>query len=586
MKKLFWIFVFLILAVPLYSTTWYVRPAGGSYGAEDGTSYAAAWDGLLNVVWGVGGVVAGDTLYVCGLHVHDMTSSAYNATQADITISVSGTSGNEITIRGDYGGDAGIIWGAFKQSYESWVDEGSNVWSIAWMGNNAENDWYFEDVTAGSWTLLDVEASEAACAANAGSVFPDQAGESKIFVHCGDSGDPTGRIYMPCWGYQFKMNGRSYIKFLNLKFYVADSRMFPNSVNNDVATHLTWEGCTIWYRAFMDPEINSTNWTFDTCDIAWCKAGVGLKENTTVKDCTLHDIGVRASTQTADAHGIGANIADNCLVEGNEIYNVGSGLTLYLHPGRAVSNFIVRNNYIHDTHTTGGANSRGIELNQGANTETKSNVQVYGNIVTGCGSQGYSSTFQDPGELVFYNNVAYDCDMSFYFNHTATATGPNIKMRNNISLSPGTLHVYMGSNANDGNYVIDSDNNCFYPDGAAFFRLKDSGGQTNTNFAGWQGFSQTGCIFDPSGVLADPAFVNAGGSYALDTDFQIPTGSPCKDAGINVGLDYCYFGVQIPSGDEPDIGVHEYDQGVNPHKAILKEGTKLILGPGLKVVIK
>lgn len=52
--------------------TLYVRPVGGSYGTEDGTSYANAWDGFLNGMYNAadtaGQVDPGDTLYVCGAH--------------------------------------------------------------------------------------------------------------------------------------------------------------------------------------------------------------------------------------------------------------------------------------------------------------------------------------------------------------------------------------------------------------------------------------------------------------------------------------------------------------------------------------
>jgi len=48
--------------------SWYVRPASGSYGAENGTSYANAWDGWNSIVWGNTGVVASDTIYLCGNH--------------------------------------------------------------------------------------------------------------------------------------------------------------------------------------------------------------------------------------------------------------------------------------------------------------------------------------------------------------------------------------------------------------------------------------------------------------------------------------------------------------------------------------
>lgn len=104
MKKLFAIFASSLIAFLLFlgqswASTWYVSPSGGSYADENGTSYANAWDGFSNIVWGKTGVVAGDTLYVCGTHTTEY-----------LTI---GTSGNAtsgyITIRGDYSGDAGII---------------------------------------------------------------------------------------------------------------------------------------------------------------------------------------------------------------------------------------------------------------------------------------------------------------------------------------------------------------------------------------------------------------------------------------------------------------------------------------------
>lgn len=78
-------------------TTWYVRPIGAEYGAEDGTTYETAFDGFAGITWGVGGVVAGDTLYVCGTHSEEMIVGA------------SGSSGSYITIRGDYPTDPGII---------------------------------------------------------------------------------------------------------------------------------------------------------------------------------------------------------------------------------------------------------------------------------------------------------------------------------------------------------------------------------------------------------------------------------------------------------------------------------------------
>jgi len=40
----------LILSANAAASDWFVRPAGGNYGSEDGSSYQDAWDGLKSVV--------------------------------------------------------------------------------------------------------------------------------------------------------------------------------------------------------------------------------------------------------------------------------------------------------------------------------------------------------------------------------------------------------------------------------------------------------------------------------------------------------------------------------------------------------
>ena len=42
-------------------TIWYVRPESFATGDDDGTSYANAWQGIGNIVWGGAGVDVGLT---------------------------------------------------------------------------------------------------------------------------------------------------------------------------------------------------------------------------------------------------------------------------------------------------------------------------------------------------------------------------------------------------------------------------------------------------------------------------------------------------------------------------------------------
>ncbi len=75
---------------------WYVDNA--AEGTNDGTSWTNAWHAFAHIVWGAGGVVAGDTLYLSGGSV----SKTYTE---ELDIGVSGTEGNRVTI--SVGQDAG-----------------------------------------------------------------------------------------------------------------------------------------------------------------------------------------------------------------------------------------------------------------------------------------------------------------------------------------------------------------------------------------------------------------------------------------------------------------------------------------------
>jgi hypothetical protein len=80
--------------------TWYVRPDTSHSGTRNGTSYANAWGGWSEIVWGASGVKGGDDLYVCGVHTY----------AAGISVGAHGGSvTTPCTIRGDYAPSVGSI---------------------------------------------------------------------------------------------------------------------------------------------------------------------------------------------------------------------------------------------------------------------------------------------------------------------------------------------------------------------------------------------------------------------------------------------------------------------------------------------
>lgn len=102
MCNLFGLVLAVCFSLPAWGATWYVRPASGEYGAEDGISYATAFDGTADIVWGVSGVNAGDTLCIDGTFVGASESDVSGIT---LRVDQSGTAGNLVTIDGDCDGD-------------------------------------------------------------------------------------------------------------------------------------------------------------------------------------------------------------------------------------------------------------------------------------------------------------------------------------------------------------------------------------------------------------------------------------------------------------------------------------------------
>ena len=636
----------ILLSADAAASDWFVRPAGGDYGNEDGSSYENAWDGLNSVVWDTGGVVAGDTLYVCGLH-HRTYSEV--PSYENFFPEVSGTEGNIITIRGDYPGDPGIIWGAGIMAKSAWNDEGNGVWSYVINGNR-DDRWYFEDITANSWTVLtmvrdvgtltgtwtftngsttvraagdgdaqtelddgdyiklsdesnpqrggtwykvngeppdadtitidrvyargtetdavnltiksDTSGSLALMDATPGTFYcGDYRTGSKLYVHCSDSQDPTGRISGNRLGYNLKAYDYDYVTWLNLKTYCIFRWFEGTTTEGKECDNIVWQGCTLWYGGESIAKAGSfhTNLSWIDCDVGWSDAGIGFGEvprdgqgngprGIVIRNCVIHDMGVTYGS--LDKHGIMGNGVIGGLIENNEIYNCGTSICFYqFSDSDSLQDIIIRWNYIHDTHLSWGATSgHGIELAMtNTNVSENSGNEIYGNIVANIVGIGYKTSF--PVYLMpFYNNIAYNCGTSFRVHRIGMPTGQNIRLRNNISLFPTEHHIVFHTDVDEGSYTYDSDYNIFYPVSGDDFFFNN----VAMTYAEWQALSKSGCTFDPHSIVADPLFVDP-----ENDNFNLIPGSLAIDAGVDVGLTQGFGGNPIPLGSAPDIGAYE-----------------------------
>jgi len=551
MKKLSLIIVqiFLVLSVPVLARDWYVRPAGGSYGLENGTSYANAWDGLMNVKWGAGGVQPGDTLFICGVHILNCQDKSSINLKGKITPQSGTSESTRVIIRGDYPGDPGIVWGAYRMNYENWVSEGNNVWSVN-LAISQYPHWFFQDVTPDKWTVLRNVSSLAECQSTPGSHYCSDywGGTAKLYVHCSDSGNPTGRIFFNRWGYRFVLDNKQYITFKNLTFYNF-YRFFDHW---QPYTHVRFEGCKLWYGETYGLYI-SDNFHYNevlNCEIA--NAGNGIYNISSTNNApsnyryagnTIYNIGTTVINN--DAHAIGIQGGANGIIEDNYCYNTGDAIALYAFTNQELKNTVIRRNIIRDTHTIGGiTNGYGISLMcDNDSLSDKSGNQIYQNIVINC-TVGIRVQYED--EVVVYNNVMESCNRGFEATRNYNGLGANVKLKNNI-FSNNTYHINFRTGATD--FVLDSNYNLFYPTSGTKFNYRG----TDQSFSQWKSNAKSGCVFDSNSIEGNPVFVNPGSG-----NFRLQASSPAIDKGIYVGLSHDRQGTPIPQGFAPDIGAYEY----------------------------
>lgn len=96
-------------------TDWFVRPDTSHNITRNGQSYTSAWGGWSEIVWGTGGISAGDTLYVCDSHTYSANIGVGGQVATQIL---------RITVRGDYPSHSGSITltnGAFLDANRNYM---------------------------------------------------------------------------------------------------------------------------------------------------------------------------------------------------------------------------------------------------------------------------------------------------------------------------------------------------------------------------------------------------------------------------------------------------------------------------------
>jgi len=249
--------------------------------------------------------------------------------------------------------------------------------------------------------------------------------------------------------------------------------------------------------------------------------------------------------QGIDCYGSG----DNILIEGNETWGNDGGSIIVGTGGAAIANYTINKHWSHDD----GVGSGGHAINISNCLSCTIKYSIIRNP-SGC----VFTTQNAPTYIYFYNNTVV---MGATFAGSGAIdinSGANyIYIKNNIFHSdsadkPVYWVRYLGgatpTNTNSAwdynvyNIPSNSDNRDWY-DGSAALLLAD-----------WR--STWTQDVNSQGNAVDPLLVNGGGSYALETDFTLQSGSPCIKAGTNVGLDEDYGGTWVFG--PIDIGAYAY----------------------------
>ena len=246
--------------------------------------------------------------------------------------------------------------------------------------------------------------------------------------------------------------------------------------------------------------------------------------------------------------GIRINGTNGMTVSGNQIYNgstaAGSAaISVTGSGGGTNANIVIENNFIKQW---------GMGISAYGSAVTGS-VIIRENIISKPPNSAcirFYDAISSTGALTLYNNVFLNDAYAYVFYHPFTLpVGASITAKNNIlaRATSGTL-TYWYISTSSGTFTCDY--NMYWNSSTASPFYINGGART---FAVWQ--STYGK--DAHGLNAtNPLWTNAGGSYLLDMDFEIPTGSPAKNTGIGVGITTDYFGNAIDA--TPDIGVFEF----------------------------
>lgn len=566
----------LIIALSLLtfvgqSATWYVRPlvysswsgttpipTVGTYGNQDGTSYANAWNGLGSVVWGGGGVNSGDTLYVCGTHIMTYKLGVLPHVNNFII-----TVGSGVTIRGDYPSDPAMVFGGCVDTVSSYVWTGpdaNGVYASAVQGSG-NSSWALQFQITNNVPYRLKAATNTTWVGGLGECY--FVANSSNYVKTIDGSAPgsiTLALSGPFGFFLTVTNGTSNTVFQSIHFVDGGLGLTYPDASFYGSTNITFTNCVFTDGAcnlgnsYFHVRAGNDNWNILNCEIARTGEGIQADLNSETRGAWgwnvignyIHDVNTPEYPTAADPHAIGVQGGSSWNVISNRTYNSGAAIEFW-SGAVAQSNNVFAYNHINATYVqTNGTGGGGIVIDNLSGYALEQNVRIYGNILENIGllpddpNSDWEGAAIDIGPYAYteiLNNTIYNARIGIQIR--VASTNMQAKVENNIISLPTLNFINFLQTGSSTNLTIDY--NLFYTNTPLVTPFKNMGSVTH----------------DTHSVFANPKFVSASPSNAVD--FKLGIGSPAIDAGTSVGVSTDYEGAAFHN--PPSIGA--FEDGVN-----------------------
>ena len=517
-KKVFASIVFLVtmlFAVVGWAADWFVRPAGGNYGNEDGTSYENAWDGFVNIDWTK--IQPGDTLWLDG-------SATY---REELSIGASGTVDNYITVRGDYNGQAEI--------------KGSDV-ITNWSGPDGNGE-YTATLASHPWVVIvdGVVWKEGSFGSLASNEWDWDSGTLYL-----GSNPSNHTVEAGVRSLGVEVGAYDYIIIRNIS--VSGCSKAPTS-NDGGAIHLSSgamgviiTNCSLSFSRFgvMD---NGAGCIIRNCNIFYCSDGIQhTSSNIDIRDSknvitNINWDGTAPIWAGVDGEAIGITncTSSSIIVEENIISFCYNGIKAYTNTSSG--SIVFRYNTLFSCYASG------LSIN-GTTGGSYTSAKAYYNLIYSLLSSSRAIQFSsgDPpalsGDVEVINNTVVNCPWAYHLGWG------DVIFKNNIAhnVSDGGYYVY-AKPANS----ISASNNIYYDNDSGTEYWRAPGESGTTDYSVWQ--SQT--LESDSGVF----------NPLLTSNYHLSRNSPCIDAGTKLSIHDSDWqdlvGNRQRYGTNPDIGCYE-----------------------------